>query len=84
MKFLNSSELSKLVIEEGRGHNYIFYSFKEIKNPPSIKIDIDTNIPKGCTCKHHSIKNIHCDIDDACRYMKAVSKFLKNDKNTNK
>ena len=48
MKFLNSEELSKLVYEERKGANYRWFSFKEISNPPSLRVNLELTKVYNC------------------------------------
>jgi len=72
MKYLNSEELAKLIEYEGKGMEWKFYTFREIKNPPTLRIDIEGKV-KNCTCKYHSIHDIRLGIK--CRYIRAFEKW---------
>ena len=72
MKFLNSEELAKLVYEEKKGANYRWFSFKEISNPPSLRVNLELTKVFNCTCAFHSIEDIK--IKKKCRFISAFEK----------
>jgi len=71
MKFLNSEELSKLVYEERKGANYRWFSFKEISNPPSLRVNLELTKVYNCTCQFHSL---HIIDKRECRFISAFEK----------
>lgn len=72
MKFLNSNELSKLVYEERKGSNYRWFSFREISNPPSLRVNLELTKVYNCTCAMHSVEDIM--IKKKCRFISAFEK----------
>ena len=72
MKFLNSEELTKLVYEERKGANYRWFSFKEISNSPSLRVNLKLTKIFNCTCALHSVEDIQ--IKRKCRFISAFEK----------
>ena len=71
MKFLNAKELSKLVVDEGKGRDLHCYGFKKISNSPSLAVRQGEII--RCTCKAHSI---YTTKQKDCRFTNALNKYL--------
>ena len=78
MKFLNPSELSKLVYLDYEGTNFNGYKFK-INNSPTVRTNKRGKI-LSCTCKLHSL---HSPKDRDCRFTIAAI-FYQTWKNTKK
>lgn len=69
MKYLNSEQLAKLIYEERKGNYYRWFSFKEISNPPSIRVSKEIGKVLNCTCKLHSVQDIL--LKRKCRFILA-------------
>ena len=78
MKFLNPSELNKLVYLDYEGTNFDGYKFK-INNSPTIRTS-KSNKVMSCTCKLHSIKLVK---DKDCRYVTAFNFYAEKKRNIN-
>ena len=74
MKFLNPSELSKLIYLDYEGTNFDGYKFR-INNSPTIRANKKGKVV-SCTCKLHSLKLVE---DKKCRFLIAFE-FYKNGK----
>ena len=74
MEYLNAEELVEYAQEDGKGHNFKFYSLNGITNSPSVSVNIDTYKIKKCTCKFHSVKDV--TQKSHCRFTLAVLGYI--------
>jgi hypothetical protein len=83
--FRKAEKLKDKVICEGEAHNRIFFTFKDIPNPPRISLFCNGQYTclESCTCQAHSIHGgmPQVDMKNLCSYVLAVYKTLpmKND-----
>jgi len=75
--FRNAEFLKDKVVEEGQSRDKIFFTFKDIKDPPAITLTCNGKYTylETCTCSHHSIHGGVTGMKMLCQYVLAVYKM---------
>jgi|TARA_Y100000310_G_scaffold344207_1_gene455727 hypothetical protein len=75
--FKNAESLKDKVICEGESEDKLFFTFKDIKDPPLVTIHCNGKYTylESCTCMAHSIHGGVINMKNLCQYVLAVYKI---------